>query len=196
MAVFLLTALVSSAQQQVLAPFAKESSYRVIIHERSSLKIHGKTNVNRFVCGFDGQIAADTLFVQSLNTEQESILRKATLKIAVCDFDCGMKQMTQDMMGLLQAESFPHLLVTVMGLRKKGDLHESVARFTIAGKTKDYVVPLTAKGTGEWTYCVGRNVIDITDFGLEPPSKFLGAVRVRETIEVEFNLILKIVEVR
>jgi hypothetical protein len=183
-----------SAQQAALSPYILDSSYRVVINERSSLRILGKTNVNKFECGFGGKIAADTLYIGSLKTEGEQVLRKAELRISVDDFDCGMKLMTEDMKELLNAKKFPFLSVTVVSLKKRGTVHESIARFTIAGKSRDYKVPLTAKQSGDWTYCIGTNEINITDFGLTPPTKFWGAVKVDEIIQVEFNLILKIIE--
>lgn len=185
----------SSAQQAALSPYILDSSYRVVINERSSLRILGKTNVNKFECGFNGKIAADTLYIGSLKSQGEQVLRKAQLRILVDDFDCGMKLMTEDMKTLLNAEKFPFLSVTVVSLKKKGNVHESIARFTIAGKTKDYKVPLVAKQSGDWTYCTGSNEINIRDFGLTPPSKFWGAVKVDEIIQVEFDLILKIIEI-
>jgi hypothetical protein len=195
--ILLFTALVSHtlAQQAVLSPYILDSSYRVVINERSSLSIHGKTNVNKFECGFGGTISADTLYIASLRTEGEQVLRKAQLRISVADFDCGMKLMTEDMLELLNAKDFPFLSVTVLSLKKKGNIHESIARFTIAGKSRDYKVPLTAKQSADWTYCVGTNEINIRDFGLTPPSKYWGAVKVDEIIQIEFNLILKIIEV-
>jgi len=193
--IFLLfIAILVSGQQAILAPFLLESSYRVVINERSSLRILGKTNVNKFECGLNGRISADTLFISSLYSKSEKVLKKAQLRIAVDDFDCGMRQMTSEMMDLLNEDKFPHLSVTVLSLKNKGNVHESLARFTIAGVSKDYRVPLTTQQASDWTYCVGRQAINIRDFGLTPPTKFLGAVRVNEIIEVEFNLILKIIE--
>ena len=193
----LICALASAAfaQQAILSPYIIDSSYRVVINERSSLRILGKTNVNKFECGFKGKISADTLFIASLKSEGEQVLKKAQLRISVDDFDCGMKLMTEDMKELLNAKEFPFLSVTVVSLKKKGNVHESIARFTIARKSRDYKVPLTAKQSGDWTYCVGTNEINIRDFGLTPPSKFWGAVKVDEIINVEFDLILKIIEV-
>lgn len=192
---FCMLNILSFAQQAILSPYILDSSYRVVINERSSLRILGKTNVNKFECGFGGKIAADTLYIGSLKSEGEQVLRKAQLRISVEDFDCGMKLMTEDMLELLNAKEFPFLSVTVISLKKVGNVHESIARFTIAGKTRDYKVPLTAKTSGDWTYCTGINEINIRDFGLTPPSKFWGAVKVDEIIQVEFNLILKIIEI-
>jgi len=189
----LFISLTAAGQQAILSPHLLESSYRIVINERSSVRILGKTNVNRFECGLKGQIAADTLYVSAFDTDKEQVLRKAQLRIEVDDFDCGMRQMTSEMMDLLNEEKYPHLSVTVQSIKKKGSIHESLVRFTIAGVSKDYRVPLTAKQAGDWTYVVGLQSINIHDFGLTPPTKFLGAVRVNEYIEVEFNLILKIV---
>jgi hypothetical protein len=191
----LLISLTCAGQQAILSAHLLESSYRIVINERSSVRIHGKTNVNKFHCGLVGQIAADTLYINAFDSDKEQVLRKAQLRIAVEDFDCGMRQMTNEMMELLNEPKYPHLSVTVMSLKKKGAIHESLVRFTIAGVSKDYRVPLTAKQSGGWTYAVGLQAINIQDFGLTPPTKFLGAVRVNEIIEVEFNLILKIIEI-
>lgn len=190
----LLISLNIAGQQAILSAVVLESSYQIVINERSSLRILGKTNVNRFECGLKGHLPADTLYVNSFDTNKEQVLRKAQLRIEVDDFDCGMRQMTSEMMDLLNEEKYPYLSVTVQSLKKKGAIHESLVRFIIAGVSRDYRVPLTAKQSGDWTYVVGLQAINIHDFGLTPPTKFLGAVRVNEYIEVEFNLILKIIE--
>lgn len=58
---------------------------------------------------------------------------------------------------------------------------------SIAGKKKQYVVPMKIVSTPA-TCFEGSLQLDINDFELQPPKKLFGMIKVKEDIEINFNL--------
>lgn len=171
------------------------SSYKVVLDESSSIRIAGETNINCFTCEHNNQLNVDTLYVQSNAVGSYFELQDSEISVPVAGFKCGLSQMTREMMELLKEESYPNLKLNVLSLKRNNNKVEAFTLITIAGNGVVYKVCSTLSGRQNWTSCKGTLDLNIRDFGLEPPTKFLGAVRVKEMITIEFDLKLKIIEV-
>ena len=70
-------------------------------------------------------------------------------------------------------------------IKAKGDL-------TIAGVTKPVSVDVTAvTGADNAITCSGSKNIQLTDYGIKPPTFMLGAMKVHNDLTIQFNLIYK-----
>jgi hypothetical protein len=178
-----------------LEPAAELINYKVVLDDTSIIRIAGKTNINSFSCEHNNKLNVDTLHVQSNSVGSYFELRDSEISVPVAGFECGLSQMTREMMDLLEEESYPDLKLNVLSLKRDDNKVEAFTLITIAGNGVVYKVCSTLKGRQNWTSCKGTLDLNIRDFGLEPPTKFLGAVRVKEMITIEFDLKLKIIEV-
>lgn len=169
----------------------------VVIENGSYLKINGFTNVNSFSCSYRGEISRDTMNVRLTNTLEGLSLQHAGLSIEVDRFDCGNQMMNKDFRSLLEYEQHPRLKLNILSLRHIGAENpscEAIARvkFTIAGASEIYDVPVSmVQGSDPNTYC-GEKALDITDFNLSPPRKFLGMVVVDKEVSIDFRINLRL----
>lgn len=171
------------------------AEYKVIINPQSNISVNGKSNVNSFSCDYSGLLSADTLFIRTTEKGADKLLAESAINVKVSLFDCGMRQMTNDMMDLLKEEEYPHLTVHVTQIERVGNLVKVVSDITIAGKKANYTLFTRIGQQGGWSRCKGNLEVNLRTFGLEPPRKLLGAIQVKEMISIEFDLMLKIIEV-
>jgi polyisoprenoid-binding protein YceI len=117
------------------------------------------------------------------------------LLIPVEGVDCGIPAMTRDLHGTLRAEHAPAITfaleryVVAPGFRAPSVRLEG--QLSIAGVER----PVTLVGTllRDTTGAVrvqGSRRLRVTDFGVRPPRRFLGLVRVHETVRVHFDVVL------
>lgn len=167
----------------------------IVIEKDSYLKILGTTNVNTFSCGYEGKITADTLSIHMQREEDKILLNDVVLEVEVARFDCGQSGMNKDFRNLLRYEYYPLLKINILSLMMSSHTqYEALAkvRIEIAGKEEVYEVPVRQDEEKEEQYYTGRQALNIRDFGLEPPKKFLGMVEVDEEVVIDFRLNLSL----
>jgi hypothetical protein len=171
----------------------------VIIEPGSYLKINGSTNVNHFSCSYTGEIGQDTMNVGAIQKSNGTItLDRAILNVEVDRFDCGNQVMNKDFRSLLEYEEHPMLRLHILSIampEKGQDQHTAMAkvRFTIAGENETYQLPVRLMGEQKANIYRGEKVLDITDFRLTPPRKFLGMIVVDEEVVIDFQLNLRLI---
>lgn len=179
-------------------PPARERKYVTIVIEKGSkLKILGTTNVNTFSCGYQGEITTDTLNINMLRDEDSILLDDAAFSVEVAQFDCGQPVMNKDFRNLLQHEQYPYLTIDIMSLslpHQTQSQYEAIAqvRISIAGEEEMYEVPVRLEEEKGEQYYTGKQAINITDFELAPPKKFLGMIVVDEEVVIDFRLNLSL----
>lgn len=169
----------------------------VVIEQGSELEINGSTNVNTFSCHYKGKIGQDTMNVRFTQVEQGTLhLEHARLTVDIAGFDCGNPMMNKDFRGLLEYRQHPHLYLNIIRLKLSeatpGTALASV-RFTIAGEEETYDVPVSINTRAEPDTYSGKKSLDITDFDITPPRKFLGMVIVDKDVSIDFSLNLKLI---
>lgn len=111
-----------------------------------------------------------------------------TLRVPVSEIDCGNRRMTADMRKTLLAESHPEIVFTLNEVgRSPVQAHGTLS---LAGASRDVSIHGTLSTTADGLVSVtGAARLMLTDFGITPPTKFLGLVRVHNEIDVHFELI-------
>jgi hypothetical protein len=169
---------------------------RWIIDPQSRLSIHGATNVNTFKCMLDSYNMADTLEYVREKASLEMKLTRNRMRIPIRSFNCGNKQITKDFWQTLQSEKYPELEICFRSFRNTTLSDKSyvdgIVDITLAGATKRYVVKYFARTPDKETVLLtGTQAVNFSDFKLEPPNKMMGLIQVQESLDVEFNLMLK-----
>lgn len=120
--------------------------------------------------------------------EDRICVQSARLILNNKGFDCGRTKMNADFYNLLQTESHPEIVLALNNIYaiKKGSAHAEVA-IIIAGKQGYYDVSVTLENS-DGLIVTGQLQLNIKDFDLEPPSRLLGLVVVRENVDIDFNL--------
>lgn len=159
----------------------------------SVVVISGTTNVNQFTCKYNLQELELPIRLTYDEKAQHILFKNAKLKLANDCFDCGGKAINKDFRELLQTKSHPEVELKLLYVNPPQPEKETISvgmEIKIAGVTRKYESILNCEQKGG--ICVkGTLALKLTDFGLEPPKKVLGMIKVDNEIQVHMTLQMK-----
>ncbi len=168
-----------------------------IVSSLSSLKVDGKTNINSFNCIVPAYQKEDTLICHKPTANLNVCQVISTLSIPIANFDCHHRIMTRDLQKTLKSEQFPNMIIDFKTFsRLPSELqHNNIvmgkADIRLAGVVKTYTINFTANlNSHNKIELLGKREILFSEFGLKPPSKLGGTIKVKDQLEVEFKLLL------
>ena len=182
-------------------PLKEKSSWVVL--KSSNLEITGHTNVNRFTCGVPQYTEADTLsfFPENGKGPVAGIPLSGTLRLDIDQFDCRSRVMTREFKKTLQYGRYPQLKITFIDLEKmpfftpQPETIKGRVTIEIAGVAKRFEIDYTASRSGRCSVeLTGIRQLSFRDFGLNPPRKMGGLIKVNDSLNVRFTLCLRPVE--
>jgi len=174
-----------------------------IVQKSSSLSINGRTNVSRFSCGVAqyGETDTITFLNEGCRGKISGIPLCGVLKINIADFDCRNRMMTGEFKKTLQYKQYPQLKIIFLNLERMpgfGSQSETLKGqvfIELAGVSKQFEMDYTSnREDPETVQLTGSRQLCFSDFGLRPPQKMGGLVRVNETLDVKFILCLRRIE--
>jgi len=165
------------------------------VSEDSRLEIEGTTNVSRYNCSLVDYSGADVL-IQNDKSGIGNMSWAGEIVMKANNFDCYNPMMTRDFMKTVQADEYPEIKIRFIELTGSDVPAEREAFYgkveiTLAGVTKRF--PLSCQLVSlnkETKKLIGSQSFKFSDFGIDPPVKFMGAVKVRDDIKVNFELFL------
>ncbi len=150
---------------------------------RSYISIHGSSNVNQFRLSNENP---------QVETTSENLIEENHIRIHVYDFEASNHRMLKDFYDMVEASQHPFIEITIEP-RENADFDEGSGltnfrtKVTIAGNSNSYIVPSTITGCESLGYMLkGKLQVKLTDFDIEPPTKFLGAVKVNDEVFINF----------
>ncbi|MFB6317802.1 hypothetical protein [Saccharicrinis sp. FJH54] len=157
--------------------------------EQGSIDISGTSNINTF--SFYSQV--DNNDVSTIECDTDSISRNYLihkLALRLSDFKNDNAALKKEFLKLLKYREFPYIRITVRQVQpdhSKNSLEKLPVELTLSGKKKQFLIECDVFQLPDDTYIIsGRHCIHLNDFGLEPPSKFFGLVRVNNDVYVNF----------
>ncbi len=182
-----------------IAPNAGKEKSCWVVEKSSSLQIVGKTNISKWSCGVAEYAEPDTItfFDEGCRGQVRGIPLCGIVRINIGDFDCRNSLMTGEFKKTLQYKQYPQLTISFLNLDRmpdaavKGETLSGEVMIALAGVAKKVVMrysstrvdATTIELTGEQSFC-------FADFGLTPPRKMGGLIRVSEGLDVRFLLCL------
>ncbi|MCW5910535.1 MAG: YceI family protein [Cyclobacteriaceae bacterium] len=174
--------------------------HRFIVLPSSKLVILGKTNVNSFQCATQ-YCGRDTLVLREGGANNQPFFEKGKVGLDAAAFDCGMAMMTRDFNQTIKAKTYPSIEINFISFERSPvlgcgeDQFKGRIKIALAGvaRTFDVDCSIEAKSNGN-IYLNGARKFQFGDFNLKAPSHMLGAIKVEETLEVRFNLVLRLDE--
>ena len=168
------------------------------VKNESRLAISGESNINQFTCEVDNYYSADNLNLFS-TSGPEYVFSGNNMVINLMEFDCGKALITKDFRETLNANEDPEIKISFLSLDRLPDKNSGnddmsgMVEVTIAGVSNKSEIPLSMNsGIDEGTiYLQGKHTFSFSDFGLTPPSKFMGLINVKNELEVTFDIILE-----
>jgi hypothetical protein len=168
----------------------KPMKIKWLVDKSSTIRIAGSTNVNRFCCQVNEYTGPDTI---TLNPAGASLL--GTLSVNIEDFNCNNRIMTGEFKKTLKYREYPRLTIRFISLERMpsfGAAAESVKGYVeveLAGICRKFEVTYSACRKDEGNVeLVGYRAFGFSDFGLAPPHKMGGLIRVNDKLDVQFRL--------
>jgi hypothetical protein len=154
------------------------------------IKINGSTNINHFH------------FVQNIDEKLTPLKKEKktqdtlTIKIPAHNFEPSNPMMYKDFLEFIKADKYPYIDITIFfnNVRLPAGPPSAIVpkiKVGLAGQTHTYKIPGYVKECRDKKLHIsGKIDIDLKDFGLEPPTKFMGMVKVNNEVFINFGLTL------
>lgn len=183
----MLSSAVSMGQSRVVHQFNVLSS--------SSLRINGSSNVNKFCCSLEHGVGMKKL--KATVSAANKVELDGVINVKVRDIDCGKRLMNRDFRRTLKADEYPDLSIGFISLSAdpfQGSNKQVTGRIVVelAGQRKEFQLAMKiAKVDGNTYKLTGAEVFQFADFKLIPPDKLGGLIKVRDSFDVSFILMLR-----
>ncbi len=116
-------------------------------------------------------------------------------EVRVADMRTGIGLRDRHLRGAMHADSFPVIRFDLIGVDTQGATGDSLAvalqgRLTLHGVTRVLRVPATlVRRLTSIEITVSRYPLDMREYGITPPTRFLGAIRVQPDVHVNARLV-------
>ena len=169
------------------------------LQPESRLTIYGTSTVRAFQCqasSFDAKIESiGNAAVEAVLGGQKAVTN-VVVTVPVEKLDCRNGTMNEHMRKALKANDHKTIQyrIATWELTPAGDDSAAVktsGTLVMAGAEKPISVDLTAKrgAAGSWSLR-GSKTIQMTEWGIKPPSLMFGTMKVRDPVTIRFELIL------
>lgn len=170
--------------------------HRFIVQPESQLIISGKTNVNSFQCA-STYCGRDTLILREGGPSGKPFFEKGYVGLDASAFDCGLQLMTNDFSKTIKAKDYPSIVIDFVSFERvpiygcNEERFKGKMKISLGGVTNSFDVDcsIEAKSNGLIHLKGGRNFV-FSDFKLQAPTRMMGMVKVSESLDVNFHLVL------
>lgn len=162
----------------------------------SSLQINGTTNLNSFQCGSAYESGSD-MIRERWDPYSEKWEIHGSVFIEVGTFDCKNRMMNNDFRSTLKHDEYPEIKIEFLNLKEVQEQNntrkaQGYIKITLAGKSHQYFLNSELEFLDDqYSILSGEQTFRFSDFGLDPPQKGFGLVKVNDEIQVSFDLILE-----
>lgn len=160
----------------------------------SRVWVEGTSTVRNWRCESpraEGTVAAEGEPTPAQVTSQ---VRTAQVSIPVATLDCRNGTMNGHMRRALKADANPAIRFRMNGLQPGqgvGTVRMN-GTLTIAGTERPVTIDaVVAPADGGQLRVSGRKAIQMTEFGVRPPSLMMGTMKVRDAVTVGFDVVLR-----
>ena len=101
---------------------------------------------------------------------------------------CPEEEMTEHLREAMQIEEYPEIVYQLEEYRlKTDDVAEATGTMTILGTTNPITFDIQLVQSDDGMRGVGEAELDMTDYGVTPPSVWLGMLNVGEVVTIKFD---------
>jgi polyisoprenoid-binding protein YceI len=168
------------------------------IRPQSRIWFTGASNIRHFTC--EARQLSGSLELRGITTARtvlsgENVSVKPSVSVSVDRLDCGIGVMNRHLREALQSAGHPtidfRLTTYEIDLKAETPAARIAGLVTIAGVQRPVAATATIRAdTLGAIYLHGTYTIRPTDFGVAPPRRFGGLLRVRDQVTVHFDVAL------
>lgn len=170
---------------------------RWVVESSSRLNIEGSSNISGFKCDMTEYLKNDTLCYSTVEAGNRLNFVNSCVTININSFDCHQRYITSDFKKTLKADQNPLLKIHFLSIDDFKPVYgrqmvNSVIEISLAGVVKRMHVGFNVKTiNNSQIQLFGDKDLLFSDFGLKPPRKLAGLIKINEEIKVHFQLMLK-----
>jgi hypothetical protein len=171
---------------------AQGPSPRQPLETTATLWLDGSSTVRAFKC------SAKALNMNMITNAPDvagvsigDLVDKASVVVAVSALDCGNGTMNEHMRKALKAEQNPEIKFVMTGYDVAGVSATIKGLLTIAGQEKEIEIPANVASETGGVRVRAIKVIDMTQWGVKPPSLMMGTMKVKPIVTVGFDVLVK-----
>jgi len=170
-----------------------------LVDQNSSMVVFGETNINSFECALTSFVWSKNLVFYQQNlpgTKNHPV--SCEFEIPVKSFDCGMQLMTSDLRKTLQSEKYPFMNIKLKAMSqlisnvKDGQSIETDADIMLTGIVNQNQIRFkVSKQNNESITLTAKKTIQLSDYNITPPTRFMGSVKVKDEMVINITMKLK-----
>ena len=167
-----------------------QTSYHLAVSPNVTIKVLGSSNVH------DWTMVSTAMESKGDFNLADHRLQSFSFSLAVTSLKSDHASMDDRTYKSVNAKKFPDISYKLASAVVTGDkgkyIIETKGNLTIAGVTQPINMEVTAVVNADKTItCTGSKKIQLTDYGIKPPTFMLGAMKVYNDLTIQFNLVYK-----
>ena len=149
-------------------------------------EISGTSTVRGWTCPVDGAMSVTPGGGVPIPGFKDGV-QSVTLTIQVDEIACPDEQMTEHLQDAMEAPSHPDIVYELDEYAVSGDTAQASGTLSVHGVTKPISLEIDLVESADGYRGVGETEINMTDFGVTPPSVWGGLLNVGERVQVSFE---------
>ena len=153
----------------------------------AQFEVSGTSTVRGWTCPVEGAVAATPGQSSDPLPGFPSGLNSVTVTVQVQEFECPDEQMNEHLLEAMEAPEHPEIVVELQEYSLAGDTAEASGTITIHGVSKPITLAIELVESADGVRAVGQTDVNMTEFGVTPPSVWLGLLNVGEVVTIDFG---------
>jgi hypothetical protein len=171
---------------------------RWVVDKNSTLQISGRTNISQFSCMVGEYAAPDTICFAKPCRGAKGVALSGQIRLPIDGFDCNNRMMTGEFRKALHDRQYPELAISFISLDRMPEpcgvmqTLKGWVEINLSGVSRQFEIDYSSLMADAGTVVLqGSRCLSFSDFGLVPPTKMGGLVRVKDALDVHFTLCLR-----
>ncbi|MDN3596232.1 YceI family protein [Zunongwangia endophytica] len=146
---------------------------------KSNIVVEGTSNIH------DWEMTSNTA-VGHIESQAGKV-SKINIEIPIKSLKSGKGGMDKNAYKALNEDDHPKVKFT----SKEVHANKIVGTLSMNGKSKTVSIPISIKNSNQIIKISGKQTINMTDYGVEPPTALMGTIKTGEEVTVNFNFQFK-----
>ena len=154
----------------------------------AQFEISGTSTVRGWTCPAEGMLELTPGGAAEPVPGFPNGVETVALTVQVEAITCPEEQMTDHLREAMQMEDYPEIVYRLEEYTfRTDDTAEATGTMTILGTTNPVTFDIQLVQSAEGMRGVGETELDMTEYGVEPPSVWLGMLNVGEIVTIKFD---------
>jgi polyisoprenoid-binding protein YceI len=149
--------------------------------------ISGTSTVRNWTCSAQGTVAVTPAAAGAALPGFATGVATATVTVPLNGFRCPNEEMTQHLNETMESDRFPEIVYRLDTYAMAGSRPQASGTMTIKGNSQPVTFPVTLTPSDKGVQVDGNTRLEFATFGLEPPTVFLGMLKVGPQIRIAFK---------